>query len=102
MEELEKRICLLLREGDSGSSFEKILNLSDRDAARILQRMDELENNDVFLLQPLIEEKRERVIEVKKIESSLQSGIATDSERDIFDFLNMKYLEPHQRSIGSK
>jgi DNA sulfur modification protein DndD len=33
-----------------------VLDLSDRDAARVLNRMEALENSDVFLLKPLLEE----------------------------------------------
>ena len=101
MVELEKRICLLLREGDSGGSSEKILNLSERDAARILQRIEELESSDVFLLQPLLEEKRELGIELKKIEFSLESGVSTESEKNIFEQLQSE-IEGCTTQIGRK
>ena len=101
MKELEKRIFLLLREGDSERSTNKILNISDRDAARILQRIDELESSDIFLLQPLLEEKKELRIELEKIESSLQSGVATDSEKNIFEQLQSE-IENYITQIGRK
>ena len=56
MVELERRIFRLLKEGDAKASVEKLLDLSDRDAARVLNRMESLENSDVFLLKPLLEE----------------------------------------------
>ncbi|MCM3712468.1 DNA sulfur modification protein DndD [Alkalihalobacillus oceani] len=101
MAELEKRIYTLLSEGDSVNSAIKILNLSDRDAARLLQRMEEIENCDIFLLQPLLEEKKELGIELDKIEFSLQSGAATDSEREIFDQLQSE-IEGCTTQIGRK
>ncbi|MCC5465771.1 DNA sulfur modification protein DndD [Pelosinus baikalensis] len=101
MAELEKRISSLLREGDSRSSIKKILNISDRDAAKILQQMDELECSDIFLLQPLLEEKKELGVEVKKIESSLQSGVSSDSEKDIFEQLQSE-IEGCTTQIGRK
>ena len=54
MAELEQRIFRLLQQGDSVNDSIKILNLSDRDAARVLQKMETLENSDVFLIQPLL------------------------------------------------
>lgn len=101
MIELEKRIFKLLREGDSFNNDVKVLNLSDRDAAKILQRMEELENSDIFLLQPLLEEKNELGIELNKIEASLQSGIATESEKDIFEQLQEE-IESCTTQIGRK
>lgn len=101
MVELEKRICKILQEGDSLGNELKILNLSDRDAAKILQRMEELENSDIFLLKPLLEEKNELNIELKKIEASLHRGIATESEKDIFDQLQEE-IESCTTQIGRK
>lgn len=63
----------------------KILNLSDRDAARVLQKMETLENSDVFLIQLLLEEKQELAVQVRQLEAALQPGIASDSEKELFD-----------------
>lgn len=101
MTELEKRIYTLLSEGDSVNSAIKILNLSDREAARILQRIEELEKSDIFLLQPLLEEKKELGIELNKIESSLQSGVSTESEKELFDQLQSE-IEGYTIQIGRK
>lgn len=101
MQELEQRIFKLLKDGDSQQVTEKILNLSDRDAARILQKLEELENSDVFLIKPLIEEKQELEIELKKIEASLNSGIATDSEQELFGQLQEE-MESCSTQIGRK
>ncbi len=101
MLELEQRIFKLLREGDTKTTTEKILNLSDRDAARILQKLEELEDSDIFLVKPLIEEKQELEIELKKIEASLNSGIATDSEQELFKHLQEE-MESCSTQIGRK
>lgn len=101
MLELEQRIFKLLREGDTKTTTEKILNLSDRDAARILQKLEELENSDIFLVKPLIEEKQEQEIELKKIEASLNSGIATDTEQELFKHLQEE-MESCSTQIGRK
>jgi DNA sulfur modification protein DndD len=60
MDELEKRIFLLLKEGDKTVVVDKFLGLSDRDAARVLNKMESLEESDIFFLKPLVEEKREQ------------------------------------------
>ncbi|HFG2080736.1 TPA: DNA sulfur modification protein DndD [Vibrio cholerae] len=101
MVELEKRIFNLLREGDAQAATEKLLNLSDRDAARILQKIEELENSDVFLIKPLVEEKQELEVELKKIESSLNSGSATESEQELFGQLQEE-MESCATQIGRK
>lgn len=101
MLELEKRIYSLLSKGDASDTTKKILNLSDRDAAKILHKLEELEQSDIFLLQPLLEEKKELEIELKKVESSLQSGVTTQSEREIFNQLQSQ-IESYTTQIGRK
>jgi len=101
MRELEQRIFSILREGDSQSAIDKILNLSDRDAARVLQRMEELENSDVFMIQPLIEEKQELEMALKAIDATLNSGVASDSEQALFGQLQEE-MEGCSTQIGRK
>ncbi len=81
------RLTSLLQQGDSVKESIKVLNLSDRDAARVLQKMETLENSDVFLIQSLLEEKQELAIQVRHLEAALQPGIASDSEKELFDQL---------------
>lgn len=99
--ELEQRIFRLLQQGDSVKDAIKILNLSDRDAARVLQKMETLESSDVFLIQPLLEEKQELVIQVKQLEAALQPGISSDSEKELFDQLQAE-MESCSTQIGRK
>jgi DNA sulfur modification protein DndD len=51
MAELERRIFRLLREGDSQGEVARILDLSDRDAARVLNKMESLENGECISAQ---------------------------------------------------
>ncbi|MDD2661330.1 MAG: DNA sulfur modification protein DndD [Methylococcales bacterium] len=101
MAELEQRIFCLLQQGDSVKDSIKVLNLSDRDAARVLQKMETLENSDVFLIQSLLEEKQELAIQVRQLEATLQPGIASDSEKELFDQLQAE-MESCSTQIGRK
>jgi DNA sulfur modification protein DndD len=101
MAELEQRIFRLLQQGDSVKDSIKVLNLSDRDAARVLQKMETLENSDVFLIQPLLEEKQELAAQVRRLEVSLQPGITSDSEKELFDQLQAE-MESCSTQIGRK
>jgi DNA sulfur modification protein DndD len=101
MAELERRIFRLLREGDSKDEVLRILNLSDRDAARVLNKMEALENGDVFLLKPLLEEKRELASQVRKLEGLIQTGMMSESETELFEQLNAE-IEGCSIQIGRK
>lgn len=100
MLELEKRIEILLKEGET-SEIDKILGLSERDAARVLNQIDTLEKSDVFLITPLIEEKKELEIQLKDIESTVRSKGATESEQEIFSNLQ-EIIENSAIQIGRK
>jgi DNA sulfur modification protein DndD len=101
MAELERRIFRLLREGDSKGEVLRILNLSDRDAARVLNKIESLENGDVFLLKPLLEEKRELASQVRKLEGLSQTGMMSESETQLFEQLNAE-IESCATQIGRK
>ncbi|MEA4920770.1 MAG: DNA sulfur modification protein DndD [Clostridiaceae bacterium] len=101
MLELQNRIFMILSKDTSGTIGNKILNLSDRDAAKILQKVDELEKSEVFLIKPLLEEKRELEIEVKSLEASLKNGVVTQSEKEIFEQIQME-IEGYTTQIGRK
>jgi DNA sulfur modification protein DndD len=101
MQELERRIFRLLREGDPKASAERILDLSDRDAARVLNKMEVLEVSDVFLIQPLLEEKRELETQIRKLEGLSQLGILSESERALFEQLQAE-MESCSTQIGRK
>jgi DNA sulfur modification protein DndD len=101
MTELERRILRLLKEGDNRNDVQRILDLSDRDAARVLTRIEALEKSDVFLIQPLLEEKRELEAQVRKLEGMGSLGGMTESERELFEQLQAE-MESCSIQIGRK
>lgn len=101
MEELERRIYLLLKEGDSRADVVKILNLSDRDAARVLNKIESLETSDIFLLQPFLEEKRDLVEQIGSLDAVTQIGSMTQSENELFGQLQLE-MEGCSNQIGRK
>jgi DNA sulfur modification protein DndD len=101
MEELEQRIFRLLKEGDARAGIEKILDLSDRDAARVLNKMESLETSDIFLLTPLLEERRDLAHQLRNLEAASQVGGLTETERDLFDQLQNE-MESCSTQIGRK
>lgn len=101
MEELERRIYCLLKEGDSKAHHLKILDLTDRDAVRVLNKMDTLESSNVFLLKPLLEEKRELAAQIRQLEEMNQGGILKDSELELFEQLQSE-MESCSIQMGRK
>ncbi len=101
MDELERRIYRLLKEGDPEKNVDKILDLSERDAARVLNKMELIASSDVFLLKPLLEEKRELASQIRKLDGLSQSGMLTESERELFDQLHTD-MEGCSTQIGRK
>lgn len=101
MLELERRIFRLLKEGDLKANVEKVLDLSDRDAARVLNRMEALENSDVFLIKPLLEEAKSLEAQIRQLEGFGQGGALSPSERDLFDELQAE-MESCSTQIGRK
>lgn len=99
--ELERRIFRLLKEGDPRANVERVLDLSDRDAARVLNRMESLERSDVFLLKPLLEEARGLEVQIRQLEGLVQGGALTSTERDLFDQLQAE-MESCSTQIGRK
>jgi hypothetical protein len=82
MAELERRIFRMLKEGDPNADVTaKVLDLSDRDAARVLNRMEALENSDVFLLKPLLEEAAASRLQLRQLEGVVGQGGALTRHR---------------------
>lgn len=96
--EIEKRL-LALFSGTNTEEVVKILNLSERDAAKVLSKMEEIEQSDVLQLHDLIAQKQEVDAEIHSIQSSLQSRGNTQSERELFDSLQ-ETMESCQIQIG--
>jgi len=96
-QEIERRLLALF--SGNKEQVEKILNLSDRDAARVLNKIEEIEKSDVLQLQDLISQKQEIDNEIANIQSSLQSRGNSKSEQELFDDLQ-ETMESCQIQIG--
>ena len=96
---LEQRVLELLQQNKSEQEIEVILNLSDKDAAKVLNKMEEVEQSDVLLLEDLIKEKAEIDFEIKSIQASLETSATTESEKELFEELQGT-IEGCQTQIG--
>jgi len=101
MAELERRIFRLLKEGDPRTDIVKIIDLSDRDAARVLSKIEMLEYSEVFMLKQLLEEAQGLEEQIRQLESIGQVGALTPTERDLFDQLQAE-IESCSTQIGRK
>lgn len=101
MTELERRIYRLLKERDPATDVVKILDLSDREAARVLNRMESLESSDVFMINPLLDEAMGLKTQIQQLEGMTQVGGLTPTERDLFDELQST-MESGSTQIGRK
>lgn len=100
--ELERRIFRMLKEGNPNTDVTKVLDLSDRDAARVLNRMESLEGSEVFLLKPMLDEARNLEVQLRQLEGAVgQGGTLTQTERDLFDELQ-SVMESCSTQIGRK
>ncbi len=99
MLELERRIEKLLKDGDA-ANVEKILGLSERDAAKVLNIMEKIEKSEVFVLSPLLEEKKELEVQIRALESTFKR-IGTETEKELFDQLQEE-IENCNIQIGRK
>jgi len=99
--ELERRILRLLQAGDGQAGAPKLLDLSDRDAARVLNRMEALETGDIFLLKPLLDEARDLTARIRQLQESGQGGGLSPGERELFDALQEE-MEGCSTQIGRK
>ncbi len=99
--ELEQRILKLLRRGLDPNQARAILNLSERDAARILHRIEEIESSDLFRLSSLLDERRSLDAEIQRLDSALQPSTSSASERELFEQLQAE-MESCSTQIGRK
>lgn len=86
-QKFEERVLRLLKGNKNPDSIRKILNLSDRDAAKVLNKIEEVEQSEVLSLEELIKEKSEIDLDIRAIESSLQSAGTTAGEKELYDEL---------------
>lgn len=98
-EKLHQRVLGLLQENKSEDEVVKILNLSDRDTAKVLNKIEEIEQSDVLQLEDLIKEKSELDFEIRSIQASLETSGTTDSEKELFEELQST-IEGSNTQIG--
>jgi len=96
---LEQRVLQLFQQNKSTQEIKTILNLSDKDAAKVLNKIEEVEQSDVLLLEDLIKEKAEIDFEIKSIQASLETSATTESEKELFEELQST-IEGCQTQIG--
>ena len=96
-DKLKKRILKVLQSEDKSNSI-AYLNLSDREAAKVLNRIEEIEQSDVLLLKDLLTESDELDTEIKSYDGS---GIGSSSgiENQLFEELQ-QLMESCQNQIG--
>ena len=99
--ELEQRILKLLRQGLDPNQARAVLNLSERDAARILHRLEEIESSDIFRLTALLDERRGLDAEIQRLDHALQPSASSASERELFEQLQAE-MESYSTQIGRK
>lgn len=98
-EKLHQRVLGLLQENKSEDEVVKILNLSDRDTAKVLNKIEEIVQSDVLQLEDLIKEKSELDFEIRSIQASLETSGTTDSEKELFEELQST-IEGSNTQIG--
>jgi DNA sulfur modification protein DndD len=101
MGELERRIFLLLKDGDARTDVAKVLDLSARDVEQVINKMDSLEKSNLSSLQPLLDEKRDLAAQIRLLEAMTQIGAMTESESELFSQLQSK-MESCSTQIGRK
>lgn len=97
--EIQQRLLALFSDSNNSGKVVKILNLSERDTAKVLNKIDEIEQSDVLQLHDLIAQKQEVDDEISNIQSSLQSRNNSQNERELFDSLQ-NTMESCQIQIG--
>ncbi|MGD9975763.1 MAG: DNA sulfur modification protein DndD [Desulfatirhabdiaceae bacterium] len=101
MAELERRIVHLLQEGDPGERINRVLDLSDRDAARVLNRMESLEASNIHALDPLLSEKNELVSRIQQMEEQIRCSEVAESDKELFEQLQLE-IQSCSAQIGRK
>ncbi len=95
--ELEKRVLRLLQSNKADTEH-TILNLSDRDIARVLNKIEEIEQSELFALKDFIAELNEMEEEIRQLDRASQ-GASSDTEKQLFEQLQQQ-MESCQNQIG--
>lgn len=99
--ELRERIVKVLKEEGNVKNAETILNLSERDASKLLNKMDDVESSGISAIEQLLNEKLDFEEELKELTSQLQGSITTDTEKELFNQLQSA-IESYATQIGKR
>lgn len=95
--ELEKRFLSILQEDQQNSSG-MFLNLSDRDIAKVFNKIEEIEQSEILALKGFLTERNEMEQELTQLDGSA-IGASSDLEKQLFDELQQQ-MESCQNQIG--
>ena len=95
--ELQKRVLSVLQEEQAETS-NAFLHLSDRDVAKVLNKMEEIEESEVLSLKEFLSERNEIEQELNLLDS-VSLGSTSDTEKQLFDELQ-QLMESCQNQIG--
>lgn len=95
--ELENRVLSVLKEEHSDTS-DTFLNLSDRDIAKVLNKIEEIEQSEILSLKDFLTERNEMDQELIQLEGA-SLGSSSDAEKQLFDELQQQ-MESCQNQIG--
>lgn len=95
--ELEKRILAILQE-EQPQTTQAFLHLSDRDVAKVLNKIEDIEQSEILSLKEFIYELGEIEQELNLLDSATL-GSSSDSEKQLFDELQQQ-MESCQNQIG--
>ena len=85
--QLQNRITNILNAEAEPKKIETFLNLSDRDAGKIISKIEEVESSNISVLEELINEKNDFELELKELEEQLKVSITSETDKELFNEL---------------
>ena len=98
---LSDRILRVLNTQKKDTDLTTILNLSERDAGKILNKIDEIESSEIAVLEEYLNEKSDFENELKELELQLRVSTVSDTEKELFNQLQSA-IESFATQIGKK
>jgi len=95
-QELKSRVLSVLQK--EAPKEDTILNLSERDTAKVLNKIEEIEQSEILMLKDILSEKEELEMEMKSLENT-GIGISSETEQQLFDELQAQ-MESFSTQIG--
>lgn len=95
--ELKKRVLSVFNK-ETSIIGDHYLNISERDAAKILNKIEEIEQSEILMLKQLFQEKQELETEIASL-TKMDTSISSSSEEELFAQLQQE-MESFQKQIG--